>query len=159
MSAALRVLVRHSDQNYGPFEPQELNDLLHAGRVHPNDLAWIEGAPEWQLLRTVPGVRAVPPPPPAAPAAGPMARPAMAAAAGYVSDRLILPAFLLAFFLGVFGLHRFYCGRVGSGIAMLVLTFTGIGLLVTGIWATVDWILLACGAFQDGEGRAIRNWT
>ena len=32
-----------------------------------------------------------------------------------------LLAYILWFFLGLFGLHRMYLGRVGSGIAMLVL--------------------------------------
>ena len=49
-------------------------------------------------------------------------------------------AALLAFFLGVFGVHRFYLGRIGSGIAMLLITCTFFGLFVTGIWAFVDFI-------------------
>lgn len=49
-------------------------------------------------------------------------------------------AALLAFFLGVFGVHRFYLGRTGSGIVMLVLTCTLVGAIVTGIWAFVDFI-------------------
>lgn len=49
-------------------------------------------------------------------------------------------AALLAFFLGIFGVHRFYLGRVGSGIAMLVLTCTLIGIFVTSIWSLVDFI-------------------
>lgn len=155
-AAALRVLVRHSGQNYGPFAVAELNDLLLDGRVHAEDLAWIEGAPEWQTLGTVPGVRTIPP---AAPSAANRATGRANTADRWISDRLILPAFLLAFFLGVFGLHRFYCGRVGSGIAMLVLTLTGVGLIVTGIWATVDWILLVCGAFRDGESRLLKSWA
>lgn len=154
MTAALRVLVRHSNQNYGPFGVAELNDLLNAGRVHADDLAWIEGSPEWQVLHSVPGVRA------AEPAAVPSAtRPSLPAADRWTSDRLILPAFLLAFFFGVFGVHRFYCGRIGSGIVMLVLTLTLVGSVITGIWMTVDWILLVCGAFRDGEGRLIKKWT
>ena len=30
------------------------------------------------------------------------------------SDKAILPAFLLAFFFGVFGAHRFYVGKTGT---------------------------------------------
>ena len=54
------------------------------------------------------------------------------------TSRNKIVAALLAFFLGVFGVHRFYLGRIGSGIAMLLLTCTVIGLLVTGVWAFVD---------------------
>ncbi len=49
-------------------------------------------------------------------------------------------AALLAFFLGVLGIHRFYLGRTGSGIVMLLLTCTLIGMFVTGIWALVDFV-------------------
>ncbi len=75
------------------------------------------------------------------------------AQAGAVSDKRILPAFLLCFFFGVFGAHRFYVGKIGSGVAQL-LTLGGLG-----IWAVVDLILLACGAFTDERGIKITQWT
>jgi TM2 domain-containing membrane protein YozV len=75
------------------------------------------------------------------------------------SDRTILPGFLLCFFLGVFGAHRFYAGKIGSGVAMLVVTLTFFGLIVTGIWALVDLIILGVGAFRDGDGAPMRRWT
>ena len=68
------------------------------------------------------------------------------------SDKTILPAFLLAFFFGVFGAHRFYVGKTGTAILQLC-TFGGCG-----IWATIDWILILCKAFTDGEGRRITHW-
>jgi TM2 domain-containing membrane protein YozV/predicted Ser/Thr protein kinase len=68
------------------------------------------------------------------------------------SDKILLPTFLLAFFFGVFGAHRFYVGKIGTGIAQL---FTLGGL---GIWATIDWILILCKVFTDDKGRRITNW-
>lgn len=56
------------------------------------------------------------------------------------ADRNKVVAALLAFFVGVFGVHRFYLGRIGSGVVMLILTCTFVGVLVTGIWAFVDFI-------------------
>ncbi len=53
-------------------------------------------------------------------------------------DRSRIVAALLAFFLGTLGIHRFYTGRTGSGLVMLVLSITVVGLLVTGPWALVD---------------------
>ena len=72
---------------------------------------------------------------------------------GHASDRRILPAFLLCFLFGVFGAHRFYVGKIGSGVAQL-LTFGGLG-----IWALVDLILIICGAFTDAQGNKITQWT
>jgi TM2 domain-containing membrane protein YozV len=55
-------------------------------------------------------------------------------------ERNKIVAALLAFFLGVFGVHRFYLGRIGSGVIMLILTCTFVGLLITGVWAFIDFL-------------------
>lgn len=52
-------------------------------------------------------------------------------------------ALILAIFLGVLGVHRFYVGKVGTGILMLL---TGGGC---GIWWLVDIIMIAVGSFTD----------
>lgn len=57
-----------------------------------------------------------------------------------LGDRNKYIAALLAFLIGPFGLHRFYLGRTGSGIAMLVLTCTIVGLIVSIPWAFIDMI-------------------
>jgi len=76
-----------------------------------------------------------------------------------VSERKLLPAVLLCFLVGIFGTHRFYAGKTGSGVAMLVLTLTFVGVVVTGIWALVDLIVLIVGGFRDGDGRRMIDWT
>ena len=68
------------------------------------------------------------------------------------SDRNKWVAALLAFFFGIFGVHRFYLGQTGSAIAMLVLTLTLVGVLATGIWALVDcirYVIMSNGEFED----------
>jgi TM2 domain-containing membrane protein YozV len=70
-----------------------------------------------------------------------------------------LTALLLAFFFGTLGVHRFYVGKVGTGIAQLLLTMTIIGLIVSAIWATVDIIMIATGTFEDKRGRPVTVWT
>ena len=53
----------------------------------------------------------------------------------------------------VFGIQRFYAGKVGTGL----LWFFTAGLC--GVGQIVDIILIACGAFDDGEGRLISSWA
>ena len=43
-------------------------------------------------------------------------------------------AYLLWLLFGWFGVHRIYAGKTGSGIAQMLLTFTGIGFLVVTFW-------------------------
>ena len=69
------------------------------------------------------------------------------------SEKRILPAALLCFFLGVFGAHRFYVGKIGTGFLQL---FTIGGL---GIWWLIDMILILTGSFRDSDGRKIDVWT
>ncbi len=70
-----------------------------------------------------------------------------------MSDTRIRPVLLLAGFLGVFGIHRFYVGKIGTGLLML-LTAGGFG-----IWLLVDLIMIFCTAFTDGQGRPITVWS
>jgi TM2 domain-containing membrane protein YozV len=69
-----------------------------------------------------------------------------------------MAAFLFAFFLGPFGAHRFYVGKTGSAVAMLLLTLSLFGVFITGFWSLIDWILVVSGSFRDGEGRLIKSW-
>lgn len=69
--------------------------------------------------------------------------------AGSYSDRDWLTTLLFAIFLGGLGIHRFYVGKIGTGVLWLL---TG-GVL--GIGALVDIILVATEAFTDGDGRTI----
>ena len=59
----------------------------------------------------------------------------------------------LAIPLGVFGAHRFYVGKIGTGLLQLV-TLGGCGL-----WWLYDLILIAAGEFRDGDGRRISSWS
>ena len=81
-------------------------------------------------------------------------------------SRLVLT--LLAFFLGELGVHRFYVGKIGTGIGMLVLAivgwttaWAGIGLIplgILGVWNLIDLILAIAGKFKDSKGEYIVNW-
>lgn len=58
-------------------------------------------------------------------------------------------AFLLCLFGGFFGLHRFYVGKIGSGIAYI---FT-LGLFYIG--AIVDCVMILCDKFTDANGLLV----
>lgn len=70
---------------------------------------------------------------------------------GSLSDKDWLTTFLLCWFLGVLGIHRFYVGKTGSAIAQ-ILTLGGLG-----IWVLVDWIVILCGNFKDKDGKVIKR--
>jgi hypothetical protein len=69
------------------------------------------------------------------------------------SPKSRLAALLLCFFVGLFGIHRFYVGKIGTGILQLV-TLGGLG-----IWTFIDFILIIVGSFKDKQGRPIVIWT
>ncbi len=58
-------------------------------------------------------------------------------------------ALLLCFFLGIFGIHRFYMGYVTIGVIQLL---TGGGF---GIWWMIDFILLVLDNLPDRNGRSL----
>ncbi|MFI6505508.1 TM2 domain-containing protein [Nonomuraea typhae] len=60
-----------------------------------------------------------------------------------------LVAVLLCFFLGVLGVHRFYVGKIGTGILQLI-TIGGLG-----VWALIDFIMILVGAFKDKQGQPL----
>lgn len=62
-----------------------------------------------------------------------------------------LATLLLCIFLGGFGIHRFYVGKIGTGILWLcTLGCFGIGWLV-------DLVKIICGKFADKKGNLIQQ--
>ena len=70
-----------------------------------------------------------------------------------VSEFQVPRVAILAFYFGVFGVHRFYTRRPILGVLQL-LTFGGLG-----IWALIDQFILAWGAFTDDKGHRVSRWT
>lgn len=91
-------------------------------------------------------------------------------------------AFLLCLFLGYWGAHRFYAGKIGTGITLVCFNFINIisyilfilfqtnigddaGILffyvsiclsfISGIWVFIDFICLLCGIFKTNDGKVI----
>ena len=57
----------------------------------------------------------------------------------------------MLYFLGGLGVHRFYAGKIGTGILQLI-TVGGCG-----IWTLVDLIMIITGSFTDKDGNPIKN--
>ena len=106
-----------------------------------------------------------------------------------MSDKRILPAFLLAFFFGALGVHRFYVGKVGSGLIMLAIPLLALAVAFSGgagvgvstgsagagilgglmfamllgsaiaLWWLVDLIRILVGSFTDKSGAKLAAWT
>jgi TM2 domain-containing membrane protein YozV len=77
-------------------------------------------------------------------------RQAQAKKSGDVSQNW-LTCLLLAIFLGEFGGHRFYTGKIGTAILM-ILTLGGCG-----IWWIIDIVMIISGKFTDADGNPIKK--
>jgi TM2 domain-containing membrane protein YozV len=66
------------------------------------------------------------------------------------SPKSYVATILLCFFLGTLGIHRFYVGKIGTGILMLI-TAGGFG-----IWQIIDFVVAVVGHFRDKKGRYIK---
>lgn len=73
------------------------------------------------------------------------------------NDRNKYVAALIAFLLGPLGIHRFYLGRTGTGILMLVLTCTIVGLVISAPWAFIDMIRYLVMSDRDFAIRYART--
>ena len=58
----------------------------------------------------------------------------------------------LIFVIGLGGLHRFYTGKIISGIIQLI---TAGGFLV---WQIIDIVRIIIGSYDDAQGREINEW-
>jgi TM2 domain-containing membrane protein YozV len=118
---------------YDPREPwqrQQQQQQVQWGA--PQSQQWQQWQPEWQAA-----------PQQYAPYAGQV--PVMA----MEPQKSWLATVLLCQFLGTLGVHRFYTGRIVSGIFQL-LTFGGFG-----IWTLIDLIMIVSGDFKDQYNRPL----
>jgi TM2 domain-containing membrane protein YozV len=103
-----------------------------------------------------------------APLAKAEARQEASAAGVGISPKSRLATALFAFFLGQLGAHRFYIGKTGTAVVMLVLTivaiplcFVLVGFFILGavrIWSLIDFIFAVAGKMNDSQGLLIEKW-
>ena len=110
----------------------------------------------------------------------------VAESAADVSPKSRLATSLLAWFLGIFGAHRFYVGKPGTAVIMLLMGivagvcyiggfFGGLAgetgepvwglMLIAGVlyfadwvWMVIDFIIAVTGNSKDSQGRVIKKW-
>jgi hypothetical protein len=70
---------------------------------------------------------------------------------GVFSRKDWLTALLISFFLGGLGIDRFYLGHTGLGVVKLI-TLGGCG-----IWALIDFILIALNQVRDSDGLPLKK--
>jgi len=79
----------------------------------------------------------------------PQPAPASPAPAAPQEGKNWLVTLLLCLFVGGLGIHRFYVGKIGTGVLML-LTAGGCG-----IWVLIDLIMIIVGNFKDVNGQPL----
>ncbi len=74
-----------------------------------------------------------------------------------------LAAGLLGILIGCWGVHNFYLGNTGKGVAQLLLGTVGclacgLGLLASSIWGLIEGIMILCESINtDGKGQPLKD--
>jgi hypothetical protein len=168
-----RYYIAVGTEQKGPYTFSQLQNMWRSGAITADALYCQQGFDEWvpisslvQLLEGQPAAVALP-----------AQHPALAR---MESDKRILPALILCFFLGIIGAHAFYAGRLRQGVSFLALPVSAvlIGIMFSGsngtglasffpplavicvvVFAFGDLIRILVGAYKDGQGRKITRWT
>lgn len=164
-------------ETYGPVDRPTLNGWHDEGRMTADSQLLKHGTEQWQWASDLypdleePETEEAPEPPPAATSIQPAEEKEGSKARKAKSSRVtskeedeeddeedaeLSPhskpvAVLLGLTLGWLGIHRFYLGYVGMGLAMF---FTLGGLL---IWSTTDALRILFGHVTDSEGKKLRD--
>lgn len=133
-------------RQYGPISADQLQQWIAQGRANAQTMAQVEGSTEWKPLASFPEFATQV----SAAAVPPLMQPP-----DLRKSRLV--AGLLGVLLGGLGVHRFYLGYIGIGVAQIVVTFVTCG--VGYIWGLIEGILILVGSgiTTDAEGRPLKE--
>ena len=141
-------IIGSDGQQYGPVTYAQVREWIAAGRANAGTMAQLEGTTDWKPLSTFPqfadlSTQAPPPAPPLAQA--------------YDPRKSKLVAGLLGIFVGGLGVHRFYLGYTGIGIAQIAVTLITCGF--GHIWGLIEGILILVGSSitTDAQGQTLKE--
>ena len=69
------------------------------------------------------------------------------------SEKDWLVTLLLCIFFGGIGVHRFYAGKIGTGILQLI-TLGGCG-----IWSLIDFVMISLDKYKDANGQELMEYN
>ena len=155
-----QYLIAVNGKQEGPLTLARLRERWRNGRVSEETLFWQEGMDEWRELREIADLLTT---------QKALFQPNIHVRG--VTEKRILPAFLLALFFGPLGAHRFYLGTVGFALLQLGLCIGSICLFifenpmalpafaVSSLWYLADFVMIIIGKMNDGHGNPVTKWT
>lgn len=146
-------------KSYGPYTLDELRRFSVEGRVTPSSMLCPEGSNSWMSAQSVLGAPSAPLPPAAFPPVSPPPA-SFGMPMQPVGTKSKIAAGLLGIFLGALGVHNFYLGYTGKGVAQLLLTIFTCGYLgfISWIWGLIEGIMILTGGIAtDGQGNRLRD--
>ncbi|MEQ1858462.1 MAG: NINE protein [Chthoniobacteraceae bacterium] len=166
----MQYYIYRNDEQHGPYSVGQLRSMWKSGTITGDVPYRYADSDEWIPLSTISDELEGP----TQTAPTPLHQYSAQSSLKTPSSKRILPAFLLCFFFGTLGIHRFYCGHPVSGFIMLSLGIVGttcmlisasvsdvvsaIIVIALGLWILVDFIVILVGGMTDENGRKISQW-
>ena len=139
-------------QQSGPYTINQMKSMWQTGSINAGTAYWQAGMPQWQSLGNI---RHFLDAPSGNQFGGAVFVNQVGYPAGYPVQQAIpksrVTFVLLGLFLGCLGIHNFYAGYSGKGVAQLLITIFlgwvfGLGIFITGIWALIEIITVSTDA-------------
>ncbi len=154
----MNYFISRAGQQYGPYTLDEVQRYFSSGNILATDLARSEAMEQWapvsQIIGNIPSQPVAPPPGYAQPPAYVQQQPQTALYAqpvppNYKPPKSRLAFILLGIFLGGLGIHNFYAGYTGKGLAQLLISVLtcGLGSIVVWVWVIIE----LCTVDKDSE--------
>lgn len=142
-------------QQSGPYTINQMKAMWQNGTINAGTAYWQAGMPQWQSLSNIRHFLDMP-------SGNQFGAPVIVNQVGYqvgypVQQVAIAKSrvtfVLLGLFLGCLGIHNFYAGYSGKGVAQLLITIFlgwvfGLGIFITGVWALIEIIVVS----NDAQG-------